>query len=289
MISFAGLEKFDVAALGKDAPAPTGQPCELPVGTIHPDPENIRTHCSEAAIAELAETIKAEGLLQAITVRPHPSIADSYMISYGERRYRAVRLLGLPTIAAVIDPKFDPYRQVIENLQREDLTPMEVAQFVAKREAAGDKRAQIAKRLGKPKSYISELALLAGAPVEIRDALVSERIDARVAYLLARHHPAQPEKVAQLLAGDGPLSRGEVARELNDTSEPTPQRPPPESGKPRVRHRPYNALAVLVGGRTGIMTLAPGQPVNQATVRFADGSEARAPLSKIALKHWVRL
>ena len=53
------------------------------------------------------------------------------MISYGERRWRAVRLLGLPTIAAVINEKFDPYRQAIKNLQREDLTPLQVAQFVA--------------------------------------------------------------------------------------------------------------------------------------------------------------
>jgi ParB family transcriptional regulator, chromosome partitioning protein len=292
MISFAGLDEFDVAALGRDARRLTGHPCELPLGSIHPDPDNIRTECSEAAIAELAETIRVDGLLQAITVRPHPTLADAYMISYGERRFRAVRLLGSPTIAAVIEVRFDPYRQAIENLQREALTPLQIAQFVAKREAAGDSRTEIAKRLGKSKSFISELALLAGAPSVVREAVESARIDTRTAYLLARHYPSQPDKVAALLAGVAPLHRGDIARELNEPpGEAEPIAPSASLNAPRTRgrRRDYNALAVLLGGRTGIMTFEPGQPANQATVQFADGSRETSALAKISLKHWVRL
>jgi len=292
MIQFAGLEDFDVAALGRDAPRLTGHPCKLPVSKIHVDPDNIRTACSEAAIAELAETIRLDGLLQAITVRPHPTLPDEYMISYGERRYRAVRLLGLTMIDAVIDATFDPYRQAIENLQREDLTPLQIAHFVAKREAEGDSRTEIAKRLGKSKSFISELALLAGAPPAVKAAMENARIDTRTAYLLARHYPAQPEKVACLLAGDTPLHRSDIAREFNTpAAEAEPLAlsavlPPPRS---RGRRREVNALAVLLGGRTGIMRFEPGQPANQAIVQFADGSQETAALSKIALKHWVRV
>jgi len=84
-----------------------------------------------------------------------------------------VCLLGHPTIAAVIDDNFDPYRQAIENLQREELDPLDIADWVEKREAAGDSRITIAKRLGKPKSYISEIALLIKAPPAIREAFRS--------------------------------------------------------------------------------------------------------------------
>src|SRR5580658_9080135 len=100
MGQFEGLKDFDVAALGRNA-TPTantmGTPRELPIARIKPDPDNIRKSFDEAAVIQLAETIKADGLLQAITVRRNPQQKDHFIISYGERRYRAVCLLGLPT------------------------------------------------------------------------------------------------------------------------------------------------------------------------------------------------
>ena len=176
MGQFEGLKDFDVAALGRNASATTGKPRDLPVARIERDPDNIRKSFDEAAVIQLAETIKADGLLQAITVRRNLHKKDYFLISYGERRFRAVCLLGHPTIAAVIDDNFDPYRQAIENLQREELDPLDIADWVEKREAAGDSRITIAKRLGKPKSYISEIALLIKAPPAIREAFRSRRI-----------------------------------------------------------------------------------------------------------------
>ena len=272
---------------------PTATPSELPVERIFADPNNIRRQCEESGIAALADTIRAEGLLQPITVRPHPSTEDSFLISYGERRWRAVRLLGWPMIAAIIEPNFDPYRQAIENLQREELTPLEVAAFIAKREAAGDSRTEIAKRLGKSKSFISELARLATAPPAIHAALHDARIDTRTAYLLTRHHTAHPDKVEALLARDEGLARDDVSEEFSTLPSPRPVAQSREHlGTPLngARRTPkFNALAVVVGGRTGVMSLRRGQPAGAATVHFADGSEETAPLSKISLKHWVRL
>jgi len=63
------LKDFDVAALGRNASASTGKPRDLPVARIERDPDNIRKSFDEAAVIQLAETIKADGLLQAITVR----------------------------------------------------------------------------------------------------------------------------------------------------------------------------------------------------------------------------
>src|ERR1700735_1247084 len=202
MGQFEGLKEFDVAALGRNAVS-SGKPRELPVARIERDPDNIRRSFDEAAVIQLAETIKADRLLQAITVRRNPQQKDYFIISYGERRYRAVCLLGLPTIAAVIDDNFDPYRQAIENLQREELDPLDIADWIQKREAAGDARTTIAKRLGKPKSYISEIAQLTDAPTPIREAFRSRRIpDIRSAYLLARRYDENPAIVTTWLASD---------------------------------------------------------------------------------------
>src|ERR1700735_1967448 len=230
MGQFEGLKEFDVAALGRNAVS-SGKPRELPVARIERDPDNIRRSFDEAAVIQLAETIKADGLLQAITVRRNPQKRDYFLISYGERRYRAVCLLASPTIAAVIDDNFDPYRQAIENLQREELDPLDIADWVEKREAAGDSRIMIAKRIGKPKSYISEIALLIKAPPAIREAFRSRRIpDIRSAYLLARRYDEDPAGVTTWLNGASPITRRILTKTLAEShpsrdAAPSPPRP----------------------------------------------------------------
>ena len=290
MGQFEGLKDFDVVALGRNAAATTGKPRDLPVARIERDPDNIRKSFDEAAVIQLAETIKADGLLQAITVRRNIHKKDFFLISYGERRFRAVCLLGYPTIAAVIDDNFDPYRQAIENLQREELDPLDIADWMEKREAAGDSRITIAKRLGKPKSYISEIALLIKAPSAIREAFRSRRIpDIRSAYLLARRYDEDPAGVTTWLNGDSPITRRIVTRTLAE-SHPSPgANPTGPPSAPRSGAGSWNSLTVQVAGREGTMVLKPGARANQATVQFADGSQEPVALSKIRLKTWMAL
>ena len=291
MGQFEGLKDFDVAALGRNASATTGKPRELPVARIERDPDNIRKSFDEAAVIQLAETIKADGLLQAITVRRNIHKKDYFVISYGERRFRAVCLLGHPTIAAVIDDNFDPYRQAIENLQREELDPLDIADWVERREAAGDSRITIAKRLGKPKSYISEIALLIKAPPAIREAFRSRRIpDIRSAYLLARRYEEDPAGVTSWLDGDAPITRQIVTRTLANADPSRAAKPQALlPGAPRPGRGLWNSLAVQVSGREGTMVLKPGHRPNQATIQFADGSQEAVALSKIRLKTWMAL
>jgi ParB family chromosome partitioning protein len=289
MGQFEGLKDFDVAALGRNAAASTGKPRDLPVARIERDPDNIRKSFDEAAVIQLAETIKADGLLQAITVRRNVHKKDYFLISYGERRFRAVCLLGHPTIAAVIDDNFDPYRQAIENLQREELDPLDIADWVEKREAAGDSRIMIAKRLGKPKSFISEIALLIKAPPAIREAFRSRRIpDIRSAYLLARRFDEDPTGVTAWLNGDSPITRRIVTRTLAE-SHPSLSATATAPSAPRSDGPLWNSLAVQVAGREGTMMLKPGHRPNQATVQYADGSQEAVALSKIRLKTWMAM
>ena len=273
-------------------PPNTGKPRDLPVARIERDPDNIRKSFDEAAVIQLAETIKADGLLQAITVRRNIHKKDYFLISYGERRFRAVCLLGHPTIAAVIDDNFDPYRQAIENLQREELDPLDIADWVEKREAAGDSRITIAKRLGKPKSYISEIALLIKAPPAIREAFRSRRIpDIRSAYLLARRYDAGSRRrhhVAERRFADHPPNR-----DADPGRSPAPRGAPLRRRHPRRRRGhgadAWNSLAVQVAGRDGTMVLKPGDEATRATVQFADGSREAVALGKIRLKTWMAL
>jgi len=290
MGQFEGLKDFDVAALGRNAAATTGKPRDLPVARIERDPDNIRKSFDEAAVVQLAETIKADGLLQAITVRRNVQKRDYFLISYGERRFRAVCLLGHPAIAAVIDDNFDPYRQAIENLQREELDPLDIADWVQRREEAGDSRTTIAKRLGKPKSYISEIALLIKAPPAIREAFRSRRIpDIRSAYLLARRYDEDPAGVTTWLNGDAPITRRIVTRTLGKSEPPHNTPRTTVETPPRRGAEDWNSLAVQVAGREGTMVLKPGHGPTQATVRFADGSQEAVALSKIRLKTWMAL
>lgn len=194
-------------------------------------------------------------------------------------------LLGFPTIAAIIDDNFDPYHQAIENIQREDLDPLDIADWIQKREEAGDSRTFIAQRLGKPKSWISEIALLIKAPAVIREAFRSRRIpDIRSAYLLARKYEEDPVGITRWLNGESPINRRIVYRALHpDTAKATP------SARPQSGADTWNSFSVQVAGREGTMVLKPGDRANQATIRFADGSQEAVALSKIRLKTWVAL
>src|SRR5262249_52748512 len=168
-------------------------------------------HIREETLAELAETIRVDGVLQPICVRPRPECKGRYVINHGERRVRAARLAGLATVPAFIRKDVDPYVQVIENIQRDDLVPLDLAAFVIERERAGDSRAEIARRLGKPPSLITEVAELAQAPDILREVHDEGRCrDVRSLYLLVRTYREQPQAVNALLAGGGAITRDQV-------------------------------------------------------------------------------
>ncbi len=207
-LDLSALEQFKASALLEDA---TGKPLELPLDVIDFDPKQPRRHIQQETLTQLAETIKAEGVLQPICVRPHPEFKGRYVINHGERRVRAARLAGLTAIPAFIRDDVDPYAQAIENVQRDDLLPMDLAAFVIEREQAGDSRAEIARRLGKPASLITEVAELADAPPAIRKLHDEGRCrDVRSLYLLVRTHRQEPDAAESLLAGDGIITREQV-------------------------------------------------------------------------------
>ncbi len=150
----------------------------VPIDRIEPNPENPRLLFEESALAELASSIREHGVLQPILVRP--AGRDHYQLVAGERRWRAARLAGLLTIPALIEELDDDAAleiAVIENLQREDLSPLEEANMYEKMVTEhGYSIRKLAQKLGKDKGYLENRLRLADAPEEIR-ALVSVRKD----------------------------------------------------------------------------------------------------------------
>ena len=150
---------------------------EVPVGKILPNPAQPRLSYDEESLTELADSIREHGVLQPILVRP--SGAQFELIA-GERRWRASRMAERDTIPAIV-VDFDEVTalevSIIENLQREDVSPLEeAAMFRKMTDAFGYSVRQLAQKVGKDKGYVENRLRLSDAPPDVRE-LVSLRKD----------------------------------------------------------------------------------------------------------------
>lgn len=169
MVKMKGLGRGLDALLGsaEDPPAAGDTLASLPVDALQPGRYQPRMRIDQAALAELAESIKAQGVMQPILARPVG--AGRYEIVAGERRWRAARLAGLANVPALVREVPDRNAlaiALIENLQREDLNPLEAAAGVKRLiEEFGLTHAQAAEGLGRSRAAISNaLRLLELAP-----------------------------------------------------------------------------------------------------------------------------
>ena len=194
----------------------------VPVERIVPNPDQPRMVFDEEALHELAASIREHGVLQPILVRPLGP--NTYQIVAGERRWRASRQAGLETIPALIEDIDDDTAleiAIIENLQREDLTPLdEAAMYDRMVHEHGYSIRKLADKLGKDKGYLENRLRLADAPPEIRE-LVSLRKDSLShAYELMKvEDPKKRRRLAEQVA------RGELTLiKLRDKIEGRPAR-----------------------------------------------------------------
>jgi len=143
---------------------------DLALKLVVPDPDQPRNYFDEGKIKELAESIKKQGLLQPILVTPTKE--GNFQIVHGERRYRACGLLGLETIRAEIrklSRKQILEFQIVENLQREDLNPIEEAEaFRHMIELLGYTHEKIGERIGKSREYVTNKLRLLSLPEDLR-------------------------------------------------------------------------------------------------------------------------
>ena len=155
--------------------APRGEAQLIDVGLIGPNPQQPRKTFSENELAELAQSIEENGLLQPLLLRPAPQDPGKYELVAGERRLRAVRKLGWKVVQAItreVDDDTLLVLALVENLQREDLNPLEEAEgYQVLMDKHGLSHAGIGRSVGKSRSTVANMVRLLQLPASVREYL----------------------------------------------------------------------------------------------------------------------
>ena len=184
MAKMKGLGRGLDALLGGDetpatAPAQTDRQSELKIEQLQPGKYQPRSHMDEAALKELAASIKAQGIMQPILVRP--VAGGRYEIIAGERRWRASKIAGLATVPVLIREVADNAAlamALIENIQREDLNPLEQAIGIQRLvNEFGATHDQAADMVGRSRSAVTNLLRLLGLTAPVRELLQGGKLD----------------------------------------------------------------------------------------------------------------
>ena len=166
------------ALLGaEEAPADLGPQRSMAIDLLHPGRYQPRGRFAPDELEALAQSVRENGILQPILVRPHDKLGGHFEIVAGERRWRAAQLAQLhevPIILRSLDDRSTLEIALIENVQREDLTPLEEAEGYARLMSEFDYTQEtLADRIGKSRSAIANLLRLRGLPEQVR-AMISD-------------------------------------------------------------------------------------------------------------------
>ncbi len=212
MAKKGGLGKGLDAIFHDNARADDGGAVELNINELEPNRGQPRKEFSEEAMRELADSIAQHGVLQPLLVRP--LLSGGYQIVAGERRWRASRMAGLATVPALIRELTDSEVMqiaLIENLQREDLKPLEEAQgYQALMEEFGFTQDEISKSVGKSRPAVTNALRLLNLPEAVRGMLARGDLSAGHARTLLSFK----DEAAMLAAAKRVVAEGLSVREL---------------------------------------------------------------------------
>jgi ParB family chromosome partitioning protein len=218
-MSGLGLESVgDLSAL-LDAPVASvrgGAPLELDMGLIDEDPNQPRTAdnpgFSEESLSEMAASIALRGVKTPISVRHNPDAPGRYLINHGARRFRGSKRAGKTAIPGFIDNDYNEADQVVENLQRNELTAREIADYIGRELAKGMKKGEIAKTISKSAAFVTQHVTLLDLPDPIAAAFNAGRVrDVTVVNELVTAFKKKPQEVAGWLGDESQeITRGSV-------------------------------------------------------------------------------
>lgn len=179
---------------------------KLSISSITPNPNQPRKHFDEAALEELAESIKRHGLLQPVVVTPGDN--EDYVIIAGERRWRAAGKAGLAHLPAIVRTAKELEQleiALVENVQRVDLSPLEQAVSIGRlHDQFNLEYADIAKKLGKASSTVQNIVRLLGLSEEAKKALHEGKItEGHARAILAVRDPAAQAELLVLIIKNG--------------------------------------------------------------------------------------
>lgn len=256
---------------------------DVAVGDVRPNPHQPRVHFDEESLAELAASIQEIGVLQPILVRP--AADGAYELIAGERRWRAARRAGLAVIPAVIrdtDDLGSVERALVENLHRQDLTPLEeAAAYQQLIEDFSLTHEQVASRVGKSRSAVSNTLRLMSLPAAVQPLLADGRLSAGHAKaLLGTPDRAFQEQLARRAVAESWSVRmvEEAVRQRNEspgvTAEPGAGRVADGAGltpATKLREPGLLELEQLLGDHLSTrVAVTMGASKGKVTIEFAD-------------------
>jgi ParB family chromosome partitioning protein len=204
-----------------EPPASRGGVREVAIARIRPNPNQPRVQFDEEALDELAESIRQRGVLQPILLRPD---GEDYMIIAGERRWRAAqraRLHDIPAIVREIDESTTSELALIENIQRQDLNPLEEAEGYRQLiQRHGHTQDEVGRIVHKSRSHVANLLRLLDLPEFFRQSLLKGDISMGHARAVATSD--DPEELTQLIVAKGLSVRQAEARARREKARPGP-------------------------------------------------------------------
>jgi ParB family chromosome partitioning protein len=219
LLSGLGLDSMgDLSAL-LDAPttaANSGGPLRLDIDLIDEDPNQPRTAnnpgFTDESLHELSASIRLRGVKTPISVRDNPDVPGRFIINHGARRFRGSKRAGMDVIPGFIDNDYNEADQVVENLQRNELTAREIADFIGRELAKGIKKIEIAKAISKSPAFVTQHITLLDLPDPIAVAFNSGQIkDVTVVNELVTAYKKKPQEVSDWLDDDSQeITRGSV-------------------------------------------------------------------------------
>jgi len=181
-----------------------GQETKIPIANLKPSSSQPRRLFNKNSINELADSIKAKGLVQPLVVRPSPSDANNYEIIAGERRWRAAQIAQLHEVPVVIRNFNDTEAleiAIIENVQRSDLSPIEeAAGYKRLIENHGHTQEDLSGIVGKSRSHIANIIRLLSLPQSIQDMITEGKISS--GHARAIMNSAFPEQLAEKIINE---------------------------------------------------------------------------------------
>jgi ParB/RepB/Spo0J family partition protein len=227
--------------------AATGRPLLVAIDCIDEDPDQPRRNFSEQELEELSQSIGEHGVLQPIMLR-RSNEDGRFVIVMGARRYRAAQRAGLREMPAFVQDVGlpDRYAQMIENIQRDDLRAPEIATFIADRLGAGDTQADISRKLGKPRDWVSRYASVQGMPEFLRARLEGSSIRALYELFQAwRTHPGEIERLCARQDNFTDAQARQLARDVRAAADRANAQDQSPAGPPRSERCDLPPKAVL--------------------------------------------
>jgi ParB family transcriptional regulator, chromosome partitioning protein len=249
------------AAVGMAAPARPRTYFAAGIEELYPSPEQPRRRFDDAKLGELADSMKAHGVIVPLVVRPRPE--GGYFLIAGERRWRAAQRAGLhevPVVVQDVEQGVALERALVENIQRADLGPLEEATAYQRlADEFGLTQEAIAERIGKDRSTVANAIRLLKLPLPVRQLVEDERLSmGHARALLALDEPEAIERTARQVV-ERQLSVRATEALVKKGKEPEDRKPPARPQKSASVRDLEERLTRALGGPVAITEDQPGQ------------------------------